>query len=128
MKILDSDHCIAILRGRLNLNDRVTPIEPLAITAVSVGELIHGAHKSLRVRENLAGLEALLSAVSVIAFDERAGRRFGLLKASLERAGIIVADLDLQIASIALDANAPLITHNRKHFERVPGLTLEDWL
>jgi len=55
-------------------------------------------------------------------------RRFGALKAELERAGNVVADLDLQIASIALQRGLPLLTHNRQHFERIPDLQIEDWL
>ena len=128
MKILDSDHCIALLRGQLNLADRVSPAEELAVTAISVGELTHGAHKSARLVENLARLDVLLTTVAVLPFDERVARRFGALKAQLERAGTPVSDLDLQIASIALENGAPLVTHNRQHFERMPGLVLEDWL
>ena len=90
--------------------------------------MTHGAHKSARASENLARLDVLLSAVTVLPFDERAARRFGLLKAELERSGAIVSDLDLQIASIALEYAAPLVTHNRQHFERIPGLMIEDWL
>lgn len=128
VKILDSDHCVAILRGQLNLADHVSPAEELAVTAISVGELSHGAHKSTRASDNLARLDVLLAAVTLLPFDERTARRFGALKAQLERAGKPVNDLDLQIASIALENNAPLITHNRQHFERIPGLVIEDWL
>jgi tRNA(fMet)-specific endonuclease VapC len=46
----------------------------------------------------------------------------------LEIAGNVIEDLDLQIASIALRHNASLVTHNQRHFQRVPNLTLEDWL
>ena len=128
MKILDSDHCIAILRGQLNLAERVAPTEELAVTAISVGELAHGAHKSARVAENLARLDVLLTTLTVLPFDERAARRFGGLKTDLERAGTLIGDLDLQIASIALENGAPLVTHNRQHFERVAALVIEDWL
>ena len=128
MKVLDSDHCIALLRGRLTLRDKVAPTEELALTAISVGELVHGVHKSARVSENLARLEVLLETVTILSFDEPSARRFGALKAELERAGAIIADLDLQIACITLQRASPLVTHNRKHFERVPGLVLEDWL
>jgi predicted nucleic acid-binding protein len=48
MKILDSDHYVAILRGQLDLSGRVASDEKLAITAISVGELVHGAAKSQR--------------------------------------------------------------------------------
>jgi tRNA(fMet)-specific endonuclease VapC len=128
VKVLDSDHWIALLRRRLDLRGQVTPDEELAITAISVGELVHGASKSARMAENLARLDVLLAAVTVLSYDEGAARRFGLLKADLERAGASLSDLDLQIASVALQYNAPLVTHNRGHFERVPGLIIEDWL
>jgi predicted nucleic acid-binding protein len=42
-----------------------------------------------------------------------------------------ITGLDLQITSIALEADAVLLTHNRQHFERLlgyPDLILEDWL
>jgi predicted nucleic acid-binding protein len=76
----------------------------------------------------LARLDVLLATVAVLPFDERMARRFGILKAQLEHAGTPVSDLDLQIASIAVENGAPLVTHNRQHFERIPGLMLEDWL
>ena len=131
MKILDSDHCVAILRAQLNLQERITVDEELAITAISVGELVHGASKSQRSAENLARLDVLLSALTVLPYDEWSARRFGLLKAQLEQTGEIIADLDLQIASIAIEQSLPLITHNQKHFARLAdlaGLALDDWL
>jgi tRNA(fMet)-specific endonuclease VapC len=128
VKILDSDHCVALLRGNLDLRGRVSPTEELAVTAVSVGKLAHGAHKSSRAVENLARLDVLLAAVTVLPYNESAARQFGLLKAELERAGIGLSDLDLQIASIGLQYAVPLVTHNRRHFERVPDLAIEDWL
>ena len=131
MRILDSDHCVAILRAQLDLTGRVSPDADLAITAVSVGELVHGATKSQRAAENLARLDVLLAAVTVLPYDEWSARRFGQLKAQLEMSGEIISDLDLQIASIALDQDAALVTHNQKHFSRLTslaGLVLEDWL
>jgi tRNA(fMet)-specific endonuclease VapC len=128
VRILDSDHCVALLRGRLDLREHISVDAELAVTAISVGELVHGAFKSARVEENLARLDVLLAAVIILPFDEEAAHRFGREKADLERGGTPVSDLDLQIASIALAHATPLVTHNRRHFERVPDLILEDWL
>ena len=128
MRILDSDHCIDILRGQLDLREYANPDEELAITAISVGELTHGAHRSVRSEENLTRLDAFLAAVAVLPYDERSARRFGYLKAHLEREGGVIGDLDLQIASVVLENNALLLTHNQEHFRRVPGLGTEDWL
>jgi len=93
MKILDSDHFVAILRGRLDLTGRVDPNEELAITAISVGELVHGAAKSQRAAENLARLDVLLAALTILPFDVWSARRFGQLKAELEQAGERISDL-----------------------------------
>ncbi|MBN2549938.1 MAG: type II toxin-antitoxin system VapC family toxin [Anaerolineales bacterium] len=131
MKILDSDHCVALLRGQLDLEGFAAPDEDLAVTAVSVGELAHGAHKSQRAADNLARLDVLLAALIILPYDERAARQFGLLKAALEQRGERLSDLDLQIASIALAEDAPLVTHNLAHFQRLAALSnlrLEDWL
>jgi tRNA(fMet)-specific endonuclease VapC len=128
VKILDSDHCVALLRGRLDLRERVSSTETLAVTAITVGELIHGVYKSSRVDENLGRLGVLLATVTVLPYGEAAARQFGRIKAELERTGMKLADLDLQIASLALTHGVPLITHNRRHFERIVGLVVEDWL
>ena len=126
--ILDSDHCIAILRKRLDVSTRVSLQPPLFVTAITVSELTFGAHKSARVAQNLAQVDVLLNGVTILPFDTDAARRHGELKDTLRRAGTPLAELDLQIASIALCRGLPLVTHNTGHFNRIPGLILVDWL
>lgn len=130
MKILDSDHCVAILRRKLNVLDHLQPGEDIGITSISVGELIHGVYKSNRIQENLERLDVMLSGAVILPYDETAARCFGYIKARLERTGEIIGELDMQIASIAITTGSPLLTHNSEHFSRLTwaGLTLEDWL
>jgi len=126
--ILDTDHCIAILRGRLDVSSYVSLATPLFVTAITVCELVYGAHKSDRPVAHLSQVNLLLDGVTVLSFDSEAARRCGELKDHLRRAGLSVAEPDLQIASIALVHTLPLVTHNQRHFAHVPGLTLADWL
>jgi tRNA(fMet)-specific endonuclease VapC len=126
--ILDSDHCIAILRKRLDVSAWVNPQVRLFVTAITVSELTFGAHKSARVAHNLAQVDLLLDGMTILPFDTDAARRHGELKDTLRRAGTPLADLDLQIACIALVHALPLVTHNTNHFNRIPGLILVDWL
>lgn len=131
MKILDTDHCVAILRGRLDLRSRARPDDNLAITTITLGELVYGAHKSARPNDNLARLDAFLVGLDLLPFEVASAHRYGCLRASLEKHGQTISDLDLQIACIALQTDAPLLTHNRQHFERLTQyaeLCLEDWL
>lgn len=128
MKILDTDHCVAVLRGRLRLGQRAASDEVLATTVITVAELVHGAHRSERPTESLSRVNALLARLTVLPMTEKTARLFGRLRAEFEASGKRLDDLDLEIASIALVQQVPLLTHNRKHFERIDGLVIEDWL
>ncbi len=54
--------------------------------------------------------------------------RFGAVKASLWQRGEVIEDFDIAIAAHALTDDALLVTSNTKHFRRIKGLRLEDWL
>jgi predicted nucleic acid-binding protein len=87
MKILDSDHCVAILCARLDLTGRISPDEELAITAIRGEELVQGAPMSRRATDNLACLDVLLAALTILPYNELSAMRIGQLKAQLEREG-----------------------------------------
>ena len=53
---------------------------------------------------------------------------FGRLKTSLEKKGRVIDDADLFIAACALVNDATLVTNNEKHFRRIKGLKLENWV
>lgn len=59
----------------------------------------------------------------VLPFDESAVTEFKRLKAIKVRIGT----MDMRIASIVLANDATLITMNRRDYDRVPGLRVEDW-
>ena len=126
--IIETDHCVEILRGRLDVGQFVQPDTPLFITAITVSELIYGAYKSDRTAAHLAQVDLLLAGATVLPFDAAAARRCGAIKDLLRRAGTPLAEPDLQIASIVLEHALPLVTHNQEHFKRVPGLVLTDWI
>jgi tRNA(fMet)-specific endonuclease VapC len=126
--ILDTDHCVAVLRGQLDVGAHVGPTTPLFVTAITVSELAYGAHKSDRPEHHLAQVDLLLDSVTVLPFDTKVARRCGQLKDMLRRAGTPLSEPDLQIASIALCHALPLASHNQRRFARVPDLPLVDWL
>lgn len=129
MRLLDTDVCIEILRGNQEVIARrlATP-DDVATTWITACELSYGAAKSARPKENQRLVDALLATVSIHGLDHIASRHFGALKARLERAGRMLADADLLIAAIALAQQAILVSGNRDHYERIPGLRIEDWM
>ncbi len=60
----------------------------------------------------------------IIRLDDAAADEFERLR----RAGVRVGTQDLKIASIALVHDALLLSANLRHFRRVPGLRVENWL
>lgn len=129
MKVLDSDTCIGILRGRTEvLARRAAERDEVVTTWVTASELFYGAAKSVQPEANAALVVRFLNTLPVLTPDLASARLFGEVKARLASDGRIVADADLFIAAIALSHGATLVTGNRKHYERIQGLAIEDWL
>jgi tRNA(fMet)-specific endonuclease VapC len=104
------------------------PADQQFTTAITAGELFYGASKrgspSLvkRVRQVVA------SAVAVLPFDVTASEIYGSLRSELEAGGKRLDEPDLRIASIVLANGLTLVTGNVRHFGRVRGLLVENWL
>lgn len=75
-----------------------------------------------------AQIDLLLLEVPALSWTVAAADQYGEIKALLKRQGIPIGEMDTQIAAHALVENLILVTHNTRHFERVPGLKLEDWM
>jgi len=128
MIILDTDHCIDILRGRQAvITARRSVYEEVTTTIVTACELYFGAAKSNRPLENKRAVDAFLRTLRVLELDIYAAQFFGIFKAELETAGKPLADADLLIGSIARAHNAKVATGNTRHFERMTSVTLINW-
>jgi tRNA(fMet)-specific endonuclease VapC len=73
-------------------------------------------------------MDAFLEPLQVLPLDETAARRYGAVAASLEHVGMPIGQFDTLIAAQALTHKLTLVSNNTKHFSRVPGLKLENWL
>ena len=130
--LLDTDICIYLLNGNENVKGRVSQegVEALAIAMPTVSELYFGAYNSTRVEANVERVHTFLSppCPRVLLLDEPAAEKFGRYKALLRREGRPIGDMDLLIATIASHHGLTVVTNNAAHFERLPDLTLENWL
>lgn len=101
------------------------PREDQFISAVTVGELYHGAYRSPARARHLTNIEErVLPAVTILPYDAGIAKVFGQLRAELEHAGTRLDDADLQIASTALHHGLELVTGNVRHFARIESLRL----
>jgi tRNA(fMet)-specific endonuclease VapC len=128
----DTDVLSATMRRdpSLPLIRRLTQIPPSEqfTTAITLGELLYGASRrdSKKLHEQVRHL--IRGALTVLPFDEAAADVYGPLRAQLESAGKRLDEPDLRIASITLAHDLTLVTANVRHFDRIPGLTVENWL
>jgi tRNA(fMet)-specific endonuclease VapC len=100
----------------------------MAVSAITLAELIHGAEKSTRVAQNLAVVDDFASRLEVLPYTSRASQHYGAIRAILERAGRPIGVNDLHIAAHARSEGLTLVTNNLAEFERVPGLLTENWV
>ena len=100
----------------------------MAISAITLAELIHGAEKSTRVAQNLAVVDDFASRLEVVPYTSRSSQHYGAIRAVLERAGRPIGVNDLHIAAHARSEGLTLVTNDLAEFERVPGLLTENWV
>lgn len=130
--LLDTNIFIPALNGRPSIRARLNEAASSGQVATSVlvlGELLHGAHCSKRSAENVGAVEKELSRVRILPVTERISRRFADLKTALRQNGIAKSDIDLLIATTALDSGATLVTNDSALLAGdIPALAVENWL
>lgn len=101
------------------------PREDQFTSAVVVAELYKGAFGSERAVVHVSNIETrVLPSLTILPFDVAVARVYGQIESTLRKGGRPLADADLQIAATALHHGLELVTGNVRHFERVPGLSL----
>lgn len=129
MKTLDTNICSYILRRQPRSvleYFRAQPAESFFLSALVVAELRFGVVKRGSTRLSVQ-LEDFLAGIPCRPWPEAATRHYAELRAVLERQGQPIGNMDMLIAAHALAENAVLVTHNTREFERVPGLSVENW-
>lgn len=100
----------------------------MAISAITLAELAHGAEKSSDPQRNMAVVDDFCSRLEVLPYTAKAAMHFGSIRATLETRGTPIGLNDLHIAAHARSEGLTLVTNNLREFERVPGLMSENWL
>jgi predicted nucleic acid-binding protein len=95
----------------------------VAVSFVTVGEVHFGARKNGWGAQKIRGMEQRFRSVVIVPYDVEICIKYAEIKAALPK-GRTVSDNDLWIAACAIRHGIPLITHNRKHFDHIPGLVL----
>lgn len=100
----------------------------MAISAITLSELYHGAEKSAKVSQNLEVIEEFASLLVVLPYTAKASQHYGAIRSDLEKAGQTIGVNDLHIAAHARSEGLVVVTNNLSEFARVPGLMVENWV
>lgn len=103
------------------------PQAPVAISAITVAEILYGLELKPEATRLRASVERLFQAVEIRSWDSTAAQSYGRLRARLRSAGRTLAEMDLLIASHALAAGAVLVSHDKAFQHVTPFLTVVDW-
>lgn len=128
--LLDTNIYIYYLKGLYSLNEKIESIgglEKCAMSEITLAELKFGAEKSDKKEENGKVIAELCSQVLVIPIFNSLDF-YAKEKARLKTVGKIIDDFDLLIGATAIVNNLIMVTHNTKHFERLRGIVLENWV
>ena len=129
--MLDTNICSYVMKAtRLSpLSDKFEALaENLCISVMTLAELRFGAEKSLHRERSLRAIEDFATNLAVLPFGEKAAEHYGQLRAELERAGTPCGLHDTQIGAHARSEGLIVVTNNRREFDRMPGLRVENWV
>jgi tRNA(fMet)-specific endonuclease VapC len=99
-----------------------------AISVITRAELRYG-QAGMTAEDRRRGLiNSFFLRLPSLEWSVQASDIYGTLKDKLKSQGTPIGELDTLIAAHALAEKLILVTHNTRHFEKVPGLKLEDWM
>jgi tRNA(fMet)-specific endonuclease VapC len=126
-RLIDTSVFIEIEQRGQPISDlfRTMTGEPVGLSSVTAAELLFGVERADAGKRRLARaafIETVFSALFIVPFDLPAAREYARMSAYLRRVGQDISVHDHMIAATALAHGFSVVTHNMRHFERVPGL------
>jgi tRNA(fMet)-specific endonuclease VapC len=128
--MLDTDTASYVIKGSARALDsylRAHDGWQVCISAVTRAELRFGALRNATNKHLAAEVEAFLSGIHALSWDDVAADQFAEVRFNLERVGTPIGPMDTMIAAHAKSLGAILVTNNTKHFRLVKGLKLQNW-
>jgi len=127
---LDTDILIEYFRGSEPIRRKIenlTEEDSVGLTWLTFYEFFKGIFLSGKLSEEKF-LQGLVKACIILEESYDAAKIGGEIYADLKKKGELINDADILIAGIVKAHNAILVTNNVKHFSRVQGLQIENWL
>lgn len=127
--LVDTSVLVALERGALppSALDEIAPNTRLAVSVITVAELLHGYHRARPKSRRLSRekfINALLAELGIVPVDLAVAREHARIWANLAERGEMIGPYDLVIAATALAHRVRLATLNDREFRKVKGLDM----
>lgn len=129
--MLDTNVCSYLMRSRpVTVVERLRLLGPdrVAVSVITAIELRQGADVSASPKRYHSAIDSFLAEVPVLPLSDEVTRTVAGVRATLRKIGKPIGDMDSLIAGHALALGMVLVTHNTREFDRVRGLSVEDWV
>ena len=126
MYLIDTDWVVDYLKGKAPAVQLLESLaqEGAAISLITYGEIYEGIYYGKDRERHEKGFRGLLQIVDILSLNPLILEEFARIRGELRAKGQLIGDLDLLIAATAIYHNLTLLTHNIRHFSRVPILKL----
>ena len=126
--LIDTNTCIYYIKGKFDLKKKFEKVNPenCFISEISLAELMFGVENSEKKDLNQRALGYFLTGIKVIPIFHSI-ELYAKEKARLRKAGTPIDDFDLLIGVTAVTHNLTMVTNNTSHFNRIKGISLENW-
>lgn len=128
--LIDTDILSLFLRGDVQVISRfeeyVREYGQINLSIITFYEIVSGL-KHRDARKQLAMFLEFAAQNNVVPLTVSSVSASAEMYALTRAKGTPVDDIDLLIAGIAQANDWILVTHNRKHYEKIDGLEIEDW-
>ena len=130
MYLLDTNIISYWMRGDRSVIRRIKKHAPadLSLSTVTLAEILYGIEKSpIKKKDRQLKIKKISSLLGLYSFDESTAMKYAVIRAQLEKKGMVISERDTQIASFAMANKLTLVTHNVRESGRVGKMKVEDW-
>ena len=126
--LIDTNICVYYIKGKYGLKKKFEKADPdnCFISEITLAELKFGVENSEQKEKNQEALDNFLTGIKIVPIFHSLDL-YAKEKARLRKAGITIDDFDLLIGVTAVNQNLTMVTNNKSHFNRIKGISIEDW-
>ena len=124
--ILDTDWIINLLAGKKDAEEGIQQFDPeeIVVSLVTIAEIYESAYNFANSEAHIQKFRSFLSNFQLLNLNLPIIEKFAEVRAHLRRRGQMISDFDILLGATAMHYDLIVLTHNKKHFQRIPDIKI----